>query len=67
MPLRLTIKLIVAFALLPILLTIVALGVLFAVVGLFFAVLVPLLPLAFVVFLVWAIVRATSRPTLYSS
>ncbi len=63
--LRIAIKLFLALVLLPLVLAMAALGVLLGIAAFFFAVLIPLLPIAFVAFLVWAIVRASSRPELY--
>jgi len=40
------------------------LGLALAFVAIFFAVLVPLLPVAFLVFCVWAVVRLSSPPAL---
>lgn len=59
--LRVAIKLMVALLVLPIVLVFGSIGILFAVIGLCFALLIPLLPLAFVAFCVWALVASTSR------
>jgi hypothetical protein len=51
--------------LLPFVLAIAVLGIFVAVLAFSFAVLVPLLPLAFVVCCVWAIVRVVSPPVIH--
>ncbi len=63
--LRFAIKAIVALVLLPFVLVIAAVGIFVAILAFSFAVLVPLLPLAFVAFCVWAIVRVVSPPVIH--
>jgi len=62
--LRLLIRTGVALVVLPFALMAAFLGLALAFVAIFFAVLVPLLPVAFLVFCVWAVVRLSSPPAL---
>jgi hypothetical protein len=60
--LRLVIKAGVLIVVLPFMLMAAAIGIAAAFAAVVLALLVPLLPIAFVVFCVWAVIRAASRP-----
>ncbi len=64
--LRVMIKAAVGLIVLPIALVLAFAGFLIACLAVSFAVLIPLLPIAFLVFCVWAVVKLTSRPAAVS-
>lgn len=62
--LRVLVKTAVLMVVLPFVLLAVGVGLLIAFLAVFFALMIPLLPVAFLLFCVWAVVRLASRPAL---
>jgi hypothetical protein len=63
--LRILIKATVALVMLPFVLLVAGIGLAFAVFAVSLAVLIPLMPFFLIALIVWALIRATSRPVVH--